>query len=242
DGLVTLFRVLRHPLLFRIFQRKVALTPYARSEFMECRDSWQDCEGVEKAYRFFVAARMSFGGTLSSKSWSRAITESARGMSSTVSKWLSTVDSLPEIHERLRRVQVEKKDFREIIRDYDTPETFFYLDPPYHPETRRRARIYTHEMSTEDYEDLVDILLTIKGKALLSGYRHPVYERLEDAGWGRIDFDVPDSGPNVRTHTSVRRRAIESVWHSYPLAGGVSGVTDYDDPTATSLQGGSDVP
>src|SRR5690606_9021181 len=52
DGLVTLFRVLRHPLLFRIFQRKVALTPYARSEFMECRDSWQDCEGVEKAYRF----------------------------------------------------------------------------------------------------------------------------------------------------------------------------------------------
>lgn len=33
--------------------------------------------------------------------------------------------------QRLTCVQIEQRDFLEILNRYDSPETFFYLDPPY---------------------------------------------------------------------------------------------------------------
>ena len=56
-------------------------------------------------------------------------------MAAAVSGWLSAIDMLPEIAQRLIRVQIECNDFRKVINTYDTQETFFYLDPPYVPDT-----------------------------------------------------------------------------------------------------------
>jgi len=106
-----------------------------------------------------------------------------------VSGWLSAIDMLPEIAQRLIRVQIECNDFRKVINTYDTQETFFYLDPPYVPDTRRAGQ-YRCEMSIDDHKDLVDILLKIKGKAMLSGYEHNVYKPLEQAGWIKIKIEV----------------------------------------------------
>ncbi len=36
--------------------------------------------------------------------------------------------------ERLKKVTVHNKDYRKVLKKYDDPETFFYIDPPY-PET-----------------------------------------------------------------------------------------------------------
>lgn len=63
SGLVNFFRVLRDPGKFEKFYRKVCFTPYSREEYCFCRDTWGECkDDVERAYRWFVVARMSFSG------------------------------------------------------------------------------------------------------------------------------------------------------------------------------------
>ena len=108
-------------------------------------------------------------------------------MSATCSRWLAAVDALPAICARLKRVQVEQQDFRIILERYDTPDTLFYLDPPYAASTRKSGN-YAHELTDADHAALVDALLKLKGKALLSGYPNALYDRLVVAGWQRVQW------------------------------------------------------
>lgn len=220
-GLVNFFRVIRDPEKFARFYHLVAFTPWSREEYNFCRETWEQCEDeVEKAYRWFVVARMSFSGAFG-RSWASAVTSSYKGMAATTSKWLYVLEMLPCIHERVMRVQIENMDFRELVPRYDSPETFFYMDPPYVEETRRELGVYPCEMGIDDHRQLVDLLMTVKGKVMLSGYRHPVYDPLEEAGWKRLDFETYCSAVGRTRATGVvgeggaRGHArVESVWLS----------------------------
>ncbi len=219
-SLVDFFRVLRDPEKFARFYHLVAFTPYSREEFNFCRETWRECEDeVERAYRWYVVARMSFSGAFA-RSWSFAVTWSHRGMAGTASRWLSTLEMLPAIHERLMRVQIEHQDFRTLIPTYDTPETVHYCDPPYVPDTRSELGTYSCEMTLDDHRELVDLLLGVKGMVVLSGYRHEVYRPLEDAGWRRLDFPTACMATGRTGLTGVRGKGsalalaprVESVW------------------------------
>jgi len=219
EGLVNFFRVLRNREQFEEFHRLVSLTPYSRAEYYSCRSTWEECEGpVERAYRWYVVARQAFSGCLGG-GWGPAITHSRRGMAGTTAGWLSVIERLPEIAERLLRVQVECQDWRVILERYDRPETLFYLDPPYIHETRKAGE-YKHELSDDDHRDLVDILLNIRGMAVLSGYQHPIYGPLENAGWQRHDYEVPCFAAGRTRATGIlgngaslrMQPRIESVW------------------------------
>jgi DNA adenine methylase len=221
SDLVNFFRVLRDPEKFQRFHRLVSLTPYSREEYYFCRDTWEQCEDdVERAYRWFVVARMSFSGTFGA-SWSFSLNTSSRGMSESCSAWLSAIEILPQIHARIMRVQIEHKDFRELIPLYDTPKTLFYMDPPYIPETRRSGG-YRYEMSIDDHKELVDIILKLKGMVMLSGYRHLIYEPLERSGWARYDYETvchataKTRATGILGEGSAKRmqRRVESVWLS----------------------------
>lgn len=217
EGLVNLFRVLRDVRKFKRFIHRCIFTPYARMEWKNARETWADCkDDVEKAYRWFVMTRMSFAGL--QHSWGRSITTSHRGMGEAPSSWISIIDMLPEIHRRLMRVQVECKDAKHILKDYDTPETLFYCDPPYIPETRREGR-YQHEMSMADHQELVEVLLNLRGRVILSGYAHPVYEPLERAGWERKDWEtyciVNGRTKATKGLDKEQFKRKESVWIKY---------------------------
>ncbi len=224
DGdLVNFFRVLRHPRQFRAFYRRALLTPHSRPDYEFCRDTYQEVtDPVERAYRFFITARQAMSGKVST-TWSFSVTTSHRGMAGTASRWLSCLESLPAFYARMMRVQIEQDDFRKVIPRYDTPETFFYCDPPYHPATRRSGG-YQHEMSPADHRDLVRLLLQVQGKVLLSGYAHPCYRPLEEAGWHRIDFPtachaaVCSRRSGLQGEGSARRlqARLETVWFNYP--------------------------
>ncbi len=57
------------------------------------------------------------------------------------------------------------------------------MDPPYLMATRadnRRGHGYRHELDEKDHERLVEFLAGLKGSVILSGYEHPLYDRL---GW-----------------------------------------------------------
>jgi DNA adenine methylase len=186
---VNFFQVLADPDTYDEFVRRVSLLPWSRRLFNEARtDVWQTMDPVRRAALWFVMARQSFGGDMGN-SWGMAVSHHARGMAGVVASWLSTIERLPEIHARLQRVQFECYDWRIVLDSYDTPKTLFYLDPPYILEARRSGE-YDHEMSVEDHQDLIDMILHMKGKILISGYPHPVYFQLDANGWDRYEFDL----------------------------------------------------
>lgn len=78
---------------------------------------------------------------------------------------------------RLQKVVIENKDCVKLIRQYDRPESFFYCDPPYY-----NADQYYEAVSTDsfDHAGLVDALLGIKGKFLLSYNDCPEIRALYD--------------------------------------------------------------
>lgn len=84
-------------------------------------------------------------------------------------------------------------------------DTLVYADPPYHPDTRRRARVYRCDYSVQDHERLLDCLTALPCKVLLSGYASSLYER-RLAGWSVHRFQA-------RTHAETRE---ECVWFNYP--------------------------
>jgi DNA adenine methylase len=82
-------------------------------------------------------------------------------MSGVVSRWLGGIEAMPEIGERLLRVQIENRPAIDVIRLYDSPTTLFYCDPPYVHETRGDSKAYGYEMSDDEHRDLADALNSV---------------------------------------------------------------------------------
>jgi len=190
EGLVGFFRALQDARKFAKFLRIVEAMPQARAEYNRCRADWgAETDEVRRAAMWFYVARNSFSGKFAG-GWSYSVSKSDRGMAAGSSAWLSVVDRLPDFHARLMRVQIEQMDFRKLIPRYDTVGTLFYLDPPYLPETRKGGE-YAHETVREDHVELVSLLKSIRGEAVLSGYPNDLYSALEEQGWACGEISRP---------------------------------------------------
>lgn len=188
EGVTGFFRVLRDR--GEEFIERCQLTEDGEALWRDCRDTWRDEPNeLLRAWKWFVVARQSFGGTFGG-SHGHSRTAVRRGMAGACSKWLSCIDRLPEVVERLKRTQILTGDALRALRCTDTQDCLAYLDPPYVHSTRLHKR-YAHEMDDAAHAELVAYLLTEwTGKAVLSGYAHPLYAPLEAAGWHRFDWQT----------------------------------------------------
>lgn len=185
--LVNFFKVLRSEPDELI--RQIGLTPFSREEIVIACRADKELTDLERARRFYVRARQTRTGlaqTSSEGRWAHCVLTSRAGMAGAVSRWLGAVDGLPQIAQRLLRVQIENAPANEIILRYDDEKTLFYLDPPYVHESRGDKNAYGNEMSNEDHIVLARTLGTIKGRAVVSGYRTWLYDKLFK-DWNRID-------------------------------------------------------
>lgn len=72
-----------------------------------------------------------------------------------------------DIKDRLKGItQVESLDCCDLIRKYDSPDTFFYVDPPYY----KMEFYYSKDFPREKHKELADLLAGIKGRFALSYY------------------------------------------------------------------------
>lgn len=100
----------------------------------------------------------------------------------------------PEVIEKLKKISnVENMDFEEVIKKYDSPTTYFYVDPPYW----KTENYYSlHNFDTDDHKRLADILKNIEGRFSLSYYD---FDQLHDwfpedeYEWELKDFVKPAS-------------------------------------------------
>ena len=68
---------------------------------------------------------------------------------------------------RLNSLSVENMDCRELIKKYDSEDTFFYIDPPYY---NMESYYTSHDFGHDDHMELCELLKTTKGKWALSYY------------------------------------------------------------------------
>jgi DNA adenine methylase len=190
--------------------RLISLTPFSREELVRACGPVAGLSELERARRFFVRARQTRTGlaqTSSEGRWAHCVLTSRAGMAGAVSRWLGSVEGLPEIVQRFQRVQIENAPAIEVIRRYDSPRTLFYCDPPYLHEARGDAKAYSHEMSDTDHEELASVLHSVRGAVALSSYRCALMDKLYQ-DWRRMD-----AGP--RLCNSSKGARTESVWLNY---------------------------
>jgi DNA adenine methylase len=210
DGdVVNFFRVLRD--MPEELTRAIALTPFSREEFHTAiYGSNFGITALERARRFYVRARQARTGlaqTATLGRWANCKNTTRAGMSGVVSRWLGGIDALPEIAERLARVQIENRPAVDIIELYDSDATLFYCDPPYVHASRGDSSAYGFEMDDSAHINLAVALKRIRGRAAISGYRCDLMDTLYK-DWRRFDADA-------RQAHSVKKLRQECVWMNY---------------------------
>jgi DNA adenine methylase len=88
------------------------------------------------------------------------------------SKYLAFRDKLSKpdwVEHFLRITDVENMDFQDVIEKYDSPTTYFYVDPPYYI-VGEGSYYSNHDFGRQDHERLADCLKNIQGKFSLSYY------------------------------------------------------------------------
>jgi DNA adenine methylase len=86
------------------------------------------------------------------------------------SKYLTFRDKLskPDWVEHFNRIShFRLGDFENVIKEFDSPTTYFYLDPPY---WKTENYYSNHDFDRDDHERLANVLKNIQGKFSLSYY------------------------------------------------------------------------
>ncbi|HEV2747520.1 MAG TPA: DNA adenine methylase [Allosphingosinicella sp.] len=215
DGeLVNLFRVLRSPEAMELI-RQVALTPYARAEYLEAHLPAAD--PLERARRLLIRSHMGHGtrGTRIDRA-AGFRSDGKTGGTRVAGEWADFPGQLARIVERFRGVSLDNKPASALIEYWDASNVLLYLDPPYLPETRsdkaKQAEgyhTYAHEMTAEEHLALIDQACRSRSMVLISGYESPLYDGpLAAAGWSRRTT-------GARAHRNAER--TEVLWIN-PLA------------------------
>ncbi len=208
--LMNLWHTLADESLFARFCRIVQAVPFCESVW-EHNAHASGLDGVDAAVAFFIKCRQSLAGRMDAFA-SISRNRVRRGMNEQVSAWLTCVEGLPEVHARMKRVVILNRDALHVIRQQDGVNTLFYLDPPYLHETRSTTGEYTHEMTADQHLELLNLLGSIEGRFMLSGYRSDMYDSAErDYGWICTEFDLPNNAAGGKE----KQRKTECVWMNF---------------------------
>lgn len=203
DGeVVGIFRALQDPAQCRELIRKLRRTPYSRREFERAFEA--SAEPIERSRRAIVRAYMAFhhSALFNPKKTTFADARHNHGGSPKSSEWASYPRTLAAVCRRLRGVVIEHGDALRVIRVQDSPDTLFFVDPPYVASTRDRGSVYRHEMDDARHAELLALLRGIRGRAMVSGYASALYDGLLH-GWRRVERRHYAAGQGMSARTEV---------------------------------------
>lgn len=202
--LTNFWKVLQHEKFFEEFARRIQATPFSEFEFEESQEVLKtkrsDPEkkiSLENAIAFFISNRQSRQGM--QKNFATPSSRTRRKMNEQCAAWLTAVERLPEVHARLKRVEIRCLEAVDFIRKYDSEQTAIYADPPYPTETRRLKNAYQHEMTKDDHTKLLDCLTAVKGKFIISTYASDLYESYSQANnWNMTVIPIDNKASSAK--------------------------------------------
>ena len=213
SNVVNFFRVLREHTDELIFA--LELTPYSIEEYKSATPDHPD--PIERARRFYICVRQGWNGIADNKATWRFNKVKSGGHTSL--QWLNSFNKLWTVAKRLQFAQIENQDAIRFIDKYDTPQTFFYCDPPYVHDSRVAPEAYEYEMTNEQHIALGNRLNNIEGKAMVSGFHSKLYDELF-AGWECKEFKTTKYSARrsrVDGEIQTRDQNTEVIWTNYPL-------------------------
>lgn len=157
SDLVAFYRVLQNHLEEFLKQFKWVLSS---REWFEDWMRQQEAGGltdIQRAARYYYTQRLCFGGRVRGRTFGTAPMHNPR------INLLRLEEELSEVYLRLAGVTIENLPWAELIKRYDRPDNFFYLDPPYF-----KAPFYKHNLDLPDYIEMARVLSCIKSRFLLS--------------------------------------------------------------------------
>lgn len=139
---------------------------YSESDYMLAKEIYfnpADYEPVRIAWAVWIVFNFSFAATVSGGwRWSNGQTRSHPAIMMQNKKSIIT----QSLYNRLKFVQISCHDALKVIQERDTPDTFFYLDPPYPGADQRHYKGYTYK----HFEQLLETMGSIQGRFILSNY------------------------------------------------------------------------
>jgi len=198
--IVNVFRVLRNHEQADRLCYLLSLTPYSHAEYdMGCEQVSLDDDPLEAARRTLTRSHMGYGNPTTGKYKTGFRSRYNMGGGNLAVSWAEYPKQIKWFVERLRTVTLECSEAADCIARYDAPETLFYVDPPYLPETRTaHSGGYRHEMTPDQHQELAGVLHGVRGMVVLSGYDSPMYRELY-AGWRVVTCEARAEKAKPRT-------------------------------------------
>jgi len=163
--LVNLFQVLQDR-FEEFYRRRVYLISSRRLyvRFLDRLKTGQWLDDIDRALMYWYGLRHSFRGVYGAGFAAKKY-EPAPNLE---------MDELHAVHERLKRVYVENLDVEACLRRWDSPQTFFYIDPPFPiTNTPSGKGMYQCDMTWDDHRRLAEVLEGVRGLWLMSNEVHP---------------------------------------------------------------------
>lgn len=204
-GVVAIFRTLQNK-PDEFIKRLKGLT-YSEDTF-EMAKLCRGLGDLELAINEFTLRRMSRGGLKKDFAWSERL---RGGKPGDINAWETAIEQLPLVAARVKNHCVLSGRALNIIKNVGhTKRTLLYLDPPYLAETRQTLTAYEHEMHKIDHIELAEVLWSLKGKWLISGYESELYKELyKDAVCFKKEIT------NHSSQQKVKKKKIECVWRNF---------------------------
>jgi DNA adenine methylase len=168
--LVNAFRQVRHhgPEVIRCLGGRIN----SRRDFIETRDATHPRTEVQRAADWIWRNRISFGGD------AKVFGVQKTGGGGAASRITTAQDLINAAAVRLEGVIVEELPWQRLVKNYDSPATFFFFDPPYFGDKQKDYKGWTRP----ELEELIDALRGLKGRWMMTFGDHPGVRELF-RGW-----------------------------------------------------------
>lgn len=210
EQLINFYRVLQAPEKREALIERLSVTLYSEAEHAKAKDL-KSGDDVCRAWAYYVNISMSFSNELHG-GWRRGVF--GNNLADT---WAARIARLPEYLKRMSSVHIACDDALKIIKQWDSPQTFFYCDPPYPGAHQGHYGGYT----VEDFQALVSTLNECQGSFILSNYEQTDAQIPSD--WERFEFSATASSrgragydrSKKADESDQNRQRTEIVWRRF---------------------------
>lgn len=210
NHLIAFFKVIKDPVTRQKLIETLGWMPYSRRLWQEFRERWKSGnipdDSIEASAMWFYLNRTCFSGDMLNGGFALP---SITGRNPSMT-FANTVESLSLVAKRLKGVTIENLDCRECIKRYDSPDSLFYIDPPYLDTEHYYGKA---SLTHNDHYSLAKLLYEVKGKVMLTHYASPVYDELY-RGWYRQEY-VTFKGSHKAERNTEKPKTIEVLYTNY---------------------------
>ena len=198
EMLINFYQICREK--FGELQKMIQHSLHSEAEFLKAKDIYnkriESCD-VERAWALWILSHECHAANLHG-GWRYCNGTAGTHIGRVLRK--KREEFTNKLYERISEVQISCRDALRVIKDRDSVETFFYLDPPY----PGACQGHYYGFSEKDLADLLMFISKLKGKLILSNYwTDTLRSAVEKYKWNFKEIDVT-------THSAVNKNARKS--------------------------------